>query len=105
MGASFRKVEQITRLAGCDLLTISPDLLEELQKTEGELTPRADRRRPRRPSAEAKISLDEKAYPLAAQPGPDGGGEAVRRHPPVRRRRAQARAVGGAKVSASVADN
>src|SRR4029434_5294624 len=31
MGASFRKVEQITRLAGCDLLTISPDLLEQLQ--------------------------------------------------------------------------
>jgi transaldolase len=27
MGASFRKVEQITHLAGCDLLTISPDLL------------------------------------------------------------------------------
>ena len=30
MGASFRKVEQITHLAGCDLLTISPDLLEKL---------------------------------------------------------------------------
>ena len=29
MGASFRKVEQITRLAGCDLLTISPELLDE----------------------------------------------------------------------------
>jgi transaldolase len=28
MGASFRKVEQVTALAGCDLLTISPDLLE-----------------------------------------------------------------------------
>ena len=27
MGASFRKVDQIVRLAGCDLLTISPDLL------------------------------------------------------------------------------
>ena len=40
MGASFRKVEQIVRLAGCDLLTISPDLLEELQNTQGELTPR-----------------------------------------------------------------
>jgi transaldolase len=40
MGASFRKVEQITGLAGCDLLTISPDLLDTLQKTEGEITPR-----------------------------------------------------------------
>src|SRR5262249_59122232 len=30
MGASFRKVDQIVRLAGCDLLTISPDLLEQM---------------------------------------------------------------------------
>ena len=35
MGASFRKVEQITLLAGCDLLTISPDLLEKLRQTPG----------------------------------------------------------------------
>jgi transaldolase len=35
MGASFRKVDQIVRLAGCDLLTISPDLLEELENTNG----------------------------------------------------------------------
>ena len=40
MGASFRKVEQIVRLAGCDLLTISPDLLEKLQNAPGEVTPR-----------------------------------------------------------------
>src|SRR5689334_214535 len=32
MGASFRKVDQIVDLAGCDLLTISPDLLEQMQK-------------------------------------------------------------------------
>jgi transaldolase len=31
MGASFRSVSQITELAGCDLLTISPDLLQKLQ--------------------------------------------------------------------------
>src|SRR5262245_7922129 len=35
MGASFRKVDQIVRLAGCDLITISPDLLEQMEKTEG----------------------------------------------------------------------
>ena len=35
MGASFRKVDQIVRLAGCDLLTISPDLLAQMEKTEG----------------------------------------------------------------------
>ena len=35
MGASFRNVGQITALAGCDLLTISPSLLKELQDTQG----------------------------------------------------------------------
>ena len=34
MGASFRNTGEITELAGCDLLTISPNLLEELQATE-----------------------------------------------------------------------
>lgn len=37
MGASFRKIEQILALAGCDLLTIAPDLLEALAKKEGEV--------------------------------------------------------------------
>src|SRR6516162_7771777 len=40
MGASFRKVDQIIRLAGCDLLTISPDLLAQMEKTTGEITRR-----------------------------------------------------------------
>jgi transaldolase len=35
MGASFRKVEQILALAGCDLLTIAPDLLEKLNVLSG----------------------------------------------------------------------
>ena len=39
MGASFRNVGQITALAGCDLLTISPDLLATLAATEAPLTP------------------------------------------------------------------
>ncbi len=37
MGASFRNIAQITALAGCDLLTISPELLEELKNTQGEV--------------------------------------------------------------------
>ena len=37
MGASFRKTDQILRLAGCDLLTIAPDLLEKLSSTEGQV--------------------------------------------------------------------
>ena len=38
MGASFRNVGQITALAGCDLLTISPELLAQLQASEAPLT-------------------------------------------------------------------
>jgi len=61
MGASFRKVEQITGLAGCDLLTISPDLLDGLQKADGEITPRLTPEAARA-SGEEKITLDEKTY-------------------------------------------
>jgi len=61
MGASFRRVEQIVDLAGCDLLTISPDLLDLLQKAPGEITPRLTIEHAKA-SSEEKISLDEKAY-------------------------------------------
>lgn len=37
MGASFRNKEEIIELAGCDLLTISPNLLEELEQSKGEV--------------------------------------------------------------------
>jgi transaldolase len=42
MGASFRNVGQITALAGCDLLTISPDLLAQLQASEAPLAQALD---------------------------------------------------------------
>ncbi|MFC3686527.1 transaldolase [Hydrogenophaga luteola] len=42
MGASFRNVGQITALAGCDLLTISPDLLAQLQASEAPLAKALD---------------------------------------------------------------
>ena len=42
MGASFRNLGEITELAGNDLLTISPGLLEELQATEGDLPTKLD---------------------------------------------------------------
>jgi transaldolase len=61
MGASFRKAAQVERLCGCDLLTISPEILADLGARAGEL--------PRRLSPEAakktdapKLHLDEKAY-------------------------------------------
>jgi transaldolase len=42
MGASFRNIGEITELAGCDLLTISPQLLAELEAAEGELPRKLD---------------------------------------------------------------
>jgi transaldolase len=61
MGASFRKVEQITELAGSDLLTISPELLAQLQKREGKLE-----RKLSVDAAKAKdiprVTLDEKTF-------------------------------------------
>jgi transaldolase len=61
MGASFRKVEQITHLAGCDLLTISPDLLEKLGQSSSELTPKLTVEEAKASDAQ-KIHLDEKGF-------------------------------------------
>jgi len=61
MGASFRRVSQIVRLAGCDLLTISPELLQELAGMNGDLTP-ALTPEAARASDEPKITLDEKGF-------------------------------------------
>ncbi len=61
MGASFRNIGEITELAGCDLLTISPDLLGELQKTDGPLERKLS---PDKAGAEKieKLHLDEKTF-------------------------------------------
>jgi len=61
MGASFRKVDQIVRLAGCDLLTISPDLLEQMEDVPGEITRRLSVETAKASDA-AKIHLDEKTF-------------------------------------------
>jgi len=61
MGASFRKSGQIVRLAGCDLLTISPDLLDELQQAEGEVPRRLDPDRARQADVD-RITMDEKVF-------------------------------------------
>ena len=42
MGASFRNLDEILELAGCNLLTISPQFLEELQSTEGSVEKKLD---------------------------------------------------------------
>lgn len=61
MGASFRNSGQILALAGCDLLTISPELLAELADSEGELPPRLtpDFAKANAPDA---LRLDEPAF-------------------------------------------
>src|ERR1700722_7649329 len=56
MGASFRNVGEITELAGCDLLTISPPLLADLNKTEGNL--------PRHLDPEKAKSMDIQRIPM-----------------------------------------
>jgi len=61
MGASFRNTGEITELAGCDLLTISPNLLEELQETEGDLPCKLAVETAKQCDCE-KISLDEKTF-------------------------------------------
>ncbi|MCS0611278.1 transaldolase [Massilia kyonggiensis] len=59
MGASFRNTSQILELAGCDLLTISPDLLQKLADTEGTV----ERKLVADANADIqKIALDEKTF-------------------------------------------
>jgi transaldolase len=61
MGASFRRIDQIIRLAGCDLLTISPELLTQLEKTDSEITRRLSAESAHHSDGEM-IHLDEKAF-------------------------------------------
>jgi transaldolase len=61
MGASFRKTTQILDLAGCDLLTISPDLLAKLASTAGEV-PRRLTPESAAASDASHVALDEEAF-------------------------------------------
>ena len=61
MGASFRNTGEIKELAGCDLLTIAPKLLEELQTTEGTLPRKLDPEKAKGMSIE-KIPMDKATF-------------------------------------------
>ncbi|HRD55418.1 MAG TPA: transaldolase [Parachlamydiaceae bacterium] len=61
MGASFRNKEEILELAGCDLLTISPALLEQLSESNTPVIKKLDAEKAKSLNLE-KISLDEKAF-------------------------------------------
>ena len=61
MGASFRNAGQILGLAGCDLLTISPDLLKQLADADAEVARRLDPVAARSAKVE-RVTLDESSF-------------------------------------------
>ena len=61
MGASFRNMNQIVRLAGCDLLTISPELLDQLEQDKGVLERELDPAKAQG-NKEERLHLDEKTF-------------------------------------------
>ena len=61
MGASFRNIGEIKELAGCDLLTISPQLLKELDSTEGDLPRKLDPEKAKSEQIE-RIPMDEATF-------------------------------------------
>lgn len=61
MGANFRKADQIVELAGCDLLTISPDLLSELAGRPGEVERKLSVEAAKASEIE-RLDLDEKTF-------------------------------------------
>jgi transaldolase len=60
MGASFRNLDEIVELAGCDLLTISPKLLDQLRETNQPLVRKLDASNP--VGGETKVELDRESF-------------------------------------------
>ncbi len=65
MGASFRNIEEIVELAGCDLLTISPKLLDQLNTTQGTLLRKLDNENPS--PSDGPMNLDLLKFNLMMQ--------------------------------------
>ena len=64
MGASFRNTSQIVELAGCDLLTISPELLQKLSDSDAPVTRKLSLEKAKQDPVE-KVTCDEKNFRLA----------------------------------------
>ncbi len=64
MGASFRNTSQIVELAGCDLLTISPELLQKLSDSDAPVTRKLSPEKAKQDPVE-KVTYDEKNFRLA----------------------------------------
>ena len=60
MGASFRNIDEIVELAGCDLLTISPKLLDQLRSSDQTLTRKLDAAKPG--AAEPELHVDRATF-------------------------------------------
>jgi transaldolase len=60
MGASFRNIEEIIELAGCDLLTISPVLMDQLRSSDGELARKLNAFDPG--DTQAQIHLNQETF-------------------------------------------
>ena len=60
MGASFRNLDEITELAGCDLLTISPKLLDQLRQSDADLQRKLDSNHPT--GGEEQIHVDRDSF-------------------------------------------
>lgn len=63
MGASFLNISQITELAGCDLLTISSDLLKKLAEADAPITPKLNMEMALTTELK-KLTLDENTFRL-----------------------------------------
>jgi transaldolase len=61
MGASFRNVGQIRELAGCDALTISPELMKELAESQEPLERKLDPEKAKQAKID-KLEMDEKKF-------------------------------------------
>lgn len=61
MGASFRNKEEILELAGCDLLTIAPKLLEELKESKSPISRKLDPMKAKENPIE-RLAIDEKTF-------------------------------------------
>ena len=66
MGASFRNTGQIPELAGCDCLTISPELMEELSESTEPLERKLIPEKAKSAKVD-RLELDEKEIPLVAK--------------------------------------
>ncbi|OYT87130.1 MAG: transaldolase [Burkholderiales bacterium PBB6] len=71
MGASFRNIGQINALTGCDLLTISPDLLAQLQAADAPVTPALSAEAAQQLDL-APVSFDEAGFRFALNEDPMG---------------------------------